>query len=287
MIPRGRVGGYTSIVHFTSGANCCGRSHRIPACWFQPNQLRLYCIASNPGNGGDVLKCNRWLHQNHWFKIRLTVNGKWFRIYVNNALCSQKILARNMIRSRARVYVSDPWYRGVNALVFHMRYRQGNRGFKFSDFGLLRRIPLRGDHIATITTFKNFMLQWYMIPLAKVSSYTSIVHFSRRSNCCHWYDRIPACFFHGRSYRLQCMANNPSNGNDWMNCNRALAHHRRSLVKLQVVGRLFKIYVNNRLCAQKHIRNTMRRLAHTKVYVSDPWYKATKSLVWNMRYKRL
>jgi hypothetical protein len=196
-------------------------------------------------------------------------------------------LARNMIRSRARVYVSDPWYRGVNALVFHMRYRQGNRGFKFSDFGLLRRIPLRGDHIATITTFKNFMLQWYMIPLAKVSSYTSIVHFSRRSNCCHWYDRIPACFFHGRSYRLQCMANNPSNGNDWMNCNRALAHHRRSLVKLQVVGRLFKIYVNNRLCAQKHIRNTMRRLAHTKVYVSDPWYKATKSLVWNMRYKRL
>merc|ERR1712130_531133 len=57
----------------------------------------------------------------------VTVNGKWFRIYVNNKLCSQKTLARNMVRSRARVYVSDPWHRPVNAWVWNMRYKRGNR----------------------------------------------------------------------------------------------------------------------------------------------------------------
>merc|ERR1712233_112681 len=285
MVPKGRVGGYTSIVHFTSGGNCCGRSHRIPACWFSSNVLRLYCVASNPGNGNDGLHCSRWLHQNHRFRIRLTVNGKWFRIYVDNKLCSQKTLARNMVRSRARVYVSDPWHRPVNAWVWNMRYKQGSRGFRLSDFGLLKRIPRRGHHIGTLTTFSNFILEWYMTPLGKVSGWTSIVHFTRRSNCCHPYDRIPACFFHSRSYKLHCAANNPGSGNDALDCNRALAHRRRSHIQLKVVGRLFRIYVNRRLCSSKHLRRNPVRLSNTKVYVSDPWYRNTNSYVWNMRYR--
>merc|ERR1712115_327451 len=208
------------------------------------------------------------------------------RIYVNNKLCSQKTLARNMVRSRARVYVSDPWHRPVNAWVWNMRYRQGSRGFRLSDFGLLKRIPRRGHHIGTLTTFSNFILEWYMTPLGKVSGWTSIVHFTRRSNCCHPYDRIPACFFHSRSYKLHCAANNPGSGNDTLDCNRALAHRRRSHIQLKVIGRLFRIYVNRRLCSSKHLRRNPVRLSNTKVYVSDPWYRNTNSYVWNMRYRR-
>jgi len=124
MIPKGKVRNWSNIVHFTAGRNCCGRTSRIPACWFHSNTNRLFCVASNRRNGNEGLTCSRWLHRNRRYRVQVTVIGRNFGIYVNGRLCARKALRSNMISARAKVYVSDPWYRPVNAIVWAMGYRK-------------------------------------------------------------------------------------------------------------------------------------------------------------------
>jgi len=288
MIPKGRVRGWTNIVHFTARANCCHQKDRIPACWFRPNLNRLHCSASNPGNGNDWLNCNRWLHRNRRFRVQLTVIGRSFRIYVNGKLCSRKTLRRKMVRFRAKVYVTDPWYRQVNAIVWAMGYRRLRKSksrFRPGNFGLSYRIPRRGHLLGRLTTHRNFRLQWYMIPKGKVRGWSSIVHFTTGGNCCGRTQRIPGCWFQPNANRLHCSASNPGNGNDWLNCNRWLHRNRRFRIQVTVIGRNFRIYVNGRLCARKTLRRNMVR-ARAKVYVSDPWYRQVNAIVWAMGYRK-
>jgi len=288
MIPKGRVRGWTNIVHFTTGPNCCSRTSRIPACWFQPNVNRLHCSASNPGNGNDWLNCNRWLHRNRRFFVKLTVIRNDFRISVNSKLCSRKTLRRKMVRARAKVYVTDPWYRQVNAIVWAMGYRRLRKSksrFRPGNFGLSYRIPRRGHLLGRLTTHRNFRLQWYMIPKGKVRGWSSIVHFTTGGNCCGRTQRIPGCWFQPNANRLHCSASNPGNGNDWLNCNRWLHRNRRFRIQVTVIGRNFRIYVNGRLCARKTLRRNMVR-ARAKVYVSDPWYRQVNAIVWAMGYRK-
>ena len=51
--PSGVAGGWRSILHFTTGGNCCGYGSRIPGVWFYSNTRRLLVVDGHTKNGND------------------------------------------------------------------------------------------------------------------------------------------------------------------------------------------------------------------------------------------
>ena len=121
IVPNGTAtGGHASILHFTTGTDCCDFGSRSPAIWFRPGSTALYVRIGDStdgdwGFGTDALplhistkvtlECNQ-------SSVKLTVGT---RVYT--ATQPTYRFAGNLI-----VYAGDPWYQAAKAIISNLDY---------------------------------------------------------------------------------------------------------------------------------------------------------------------
>ena len=105
------ISGWTNILHFTTGANCCKPGSRIPAVFSKYQKLYFSFAIGNNGNANfwtPKLPLNKWVH----FVVVQKQEGRnyVYRVYMDNKLL--KTLVNKIPRDykNVKVYVADPWY---------------------------------------------------------------------------------------------------------------------------------------------------------------------------------
>ena len=118
--PTGAIGNWASILHFTTGNNCCGFGQRSPGIWFFPDNTRLHVRIgdSNDGNWGvdsDALPLNVRT------KVTLECNGKDVKLTVGEKVYTAtqptQRFAGNLV-----VYAGDPWHPAAKAVINDLDY---------------------------------------------------------------------------------------------------------------------------------------------------------------------
>ena len=116
------MGGWTSILHLTTGANCCGIGQRIPAIFPLNGKLAISFAVDRNGN---YYFWTPKLALNTWYNFRLTQQlvGKnyIYRVYMNNRIIHTKVNKNARDYKNVKVYVADPWYNAQPGLVKNIR----------------------------------------------------------------------------------------------------------------------------------------------------------------------
>ena len=119
--PRGTVGGWGSIIHFTNDDNnCCSLGQRSPAIWLFPGGLRLHIRIGDAqdGNWGydmDGLQINKLS------KFRLTCKGPDIEIQIDQAIVKLKQPSRRY-KGLLNAWAADPWHDVPNAKIDNLSY---------------------------------------------------------------------------------------------------------------------------------------------------------------------
>ena len=126
------IGGWTSILHLTTGGNCCGVGGRIPGI-FPLNQKLAISFAIN-GNGNYYFWTPK-LTLNHWSNIRLTQRliGKnyIYQVTLNGKSVHKVINKKPQIFKNVKVYVADPWYNAQPGFIRNIKISGKTRPTQF------------------------------------------------------------------------------------------------------------------------------------------------------------
>jgi hypothetical protein len=121
--PKGIVGGWGSIFHFTSnGNNCCTLGERSPAIWFIPGQLGLYVRIGDTGDGNwgfDNLAGCQVGKKSH---ITLKCRGKSVTLTVDTNVY-KLIQPASRYKGPVTVFASDPWHDIPNATIENINFK--------------------------------------------------------------------------------------------------------------------------------------------------------------------
>ena len=123
------IGGWTSILHLTTGANCCGLGSRIPAIFPLNGKL---AISFSVGNSGNYYIWTPKLALNRWFHVRVNqrLEGKnyVYRVYLNKKLLVTKVNNKPQDYRNVKVYVADNWYNVQPGFIKNIHITNGPVG---------------------------------------------------------------------------------------------------------------------------------------------------------------
>ena len=125
-------GGWTNILHLTTGANCCGYGDRIPAVWFHGSHTsatknRLHICSAVNGKGNYCVDSGATVARGCWTTIEITQlpEGVYYRYTVKVA----GTVLRSVINKQPREFVNvrvmsaDAWHNAaqgsIRNLVIH------------------------------------------------------------------------------------------------------------------------------------------------------------------------
>jgi hypothetical protein len=120
--PRGLVGNWGSIIHFTrDGNNCCAPGQRMPAIWFFPRALNLHIRMGDSYDGNWGIDTDP-IPMNQKTSFRMECNGKNVTITVNSRVYTG---VQPSVRPSGNciVYCADPWHEPANAVLENLRFR--------------------------------------------------------------------------------------------------------------------------------------------------------------------
>jgi hypothetical protein len=119
--PKGLVGNWGSILHFTvSGKDCCTPGDRVPGIWFYPNGLTLHVRIGDQSDGNwgiDVAGCQ----MGRTSKVVIERQNKT----VNVSIDGKKVTLTQPTKrpaGQAIVYSADPFYVAANAQIENLMY---------------------------------------------------------------------------------------------------------------------------------------------------------------------
>lgn len=120
--PRGTVGNWSNIVHFTkSGRDCCTAGDRMPAIWFFPGNLRLHVRVGDTRDGNWGIDSSRALPLNTPTDFTLECNGSTVRVQIGS-----EIINATQPNARptgtATVFMSDSFYPAANCNITNFRF---------------------------------------------------------------------------------------------------------------------------------------------------------------------
>ena len=125
------VGGWTNILHLTTGGNT-GRGSRIPALFMTKNYVS---ISNTIGSNGNWNYKIAKLIENEWVHFRTTQtfeqNEYVFRLYMNELLMTTEVNNSPQVFKRVHVWVSNSWYAAAHGYIKNI-YFKGNNKFNFS-----------------------------------------------------------------------------------------------------------------------------------------------------------
>ena len=120
--PRGRVGNWGSIVHFTiNGRDCCGFGERMPAIWFFPNDLNLHVRIGDANDGNWGINTNSRCGINMNNKFRLECRGQDVTVTLNGEVIRARQPSRRPT-GNARVFAADGFYQAANAQITDFKF---------------------------------------------------------------------------------------------------------------------------------------------------------------------
>ena len=125
--------GWSSVIHFTTGENCCKVGSRIPGVWFNNNILHI-CGAVN--DNGNHCYNSKPIAKNEWTDV-LIVNSKvgskfWYTVYVNSIQIGRILNPSSRVYKNVKVYITDPWHKSFKGSLRNIQISApGNLTKKF------------------------------------------------------------------------------------------------------------------------------------------------------------
>ena len=105
---------WVSVLHMTTGSNCCGSGSRIPAFFGNGGSTPyLHSCSSINGNGNSCTNIN--IGTNEWIKIKVSQNanpdGSYiFQLSMDGAIVWSVLNNQAVDFENVKLFASDPWY---------------------------------------------------------------------------------------------------------------------------------------------------------------------------------
>ena len=283
--PRGIVGGWGSIFHFSSdGNNCCAQGQRSPAIWFMPGGLGLYVRIGDTTDGDwgytnipgcQIGKKSRVVLECKGKDIKLTIDSKIHRMTQPTFRYSGPIT----------VFASDPWHDIPNATVDNVCFQTlGNSTPTFTCSTKILPISYTPSQnriiLNNLTMTQDYTLQFDITPKAIVGNWGSIMHFTTGGDCCALGQRAPGIWFWPGSLSLLFVVGHKDDGNWHMGQIDGCALNKKSHVTLKCKGTTIVASVDNNV--KTMTQPTYRYSGPLTVFGSNPWYPAANCAVENV-----
>ena len=283
--PRGIVGGWGSIFHFSSdGNNCCAQGQRSPAIWFMPGGLGLYVRIGDTTDGDwgytnipgcQIGKKSRVVLECKGKDIKLTIDSKVHRMTQPTFRYSGPIT----------VFASDPWHDIPNATVDNVCFQTlGNSTPTFTCSTKILPISYTPSQnriiLNNLTMTQDYTLQFDITPKAIVGNWGSIMHFTTGGDCCALGQRAPGIWFWPGSLSLLFVIGHKDDGNWHMGQIDGCALNKKSHVTLKCKGTTIVASVDNNV--KTMTQPTHRYSGPLTVFGSNPWYPAANCAVENV-----
>ena len=118
--PTGLATGWRSILHATTGGNCCGYGQRIPGIWFHTNTNQLLVCSAVNGNGNlcytsavlPTTKFNQIIVQQ---VQRGNTKRYHYEVWINGHRKVDIINTRTSVFRNVKYFVGDPWHDAAKA----------------------------------------------------------------------------------------------------------------------------------------------------------------------------
>jgi hypothetical protein len=282
--PKGIVGGWGSLFHFSSnGNNCCSLGERSPAIWFIPGGLGLHVrIGDNTdGNWGfDNMAGCQVGKKSH---ITLECKGKTVRLTIDKNVY-------NMTQPSFRysgpitVFASDPWHDIPNATVDNVCLQPlGNSTPVVKCItSLQKNVRLsRGNIIGKFTMTRDYKFEFDVTPRGTVGGWGSLFHFtSNGNNCCTVGERSPAIWFVPGGLGLHVRIGDTRNGNWGFDNMAGCKVGKKSHITLECRGKSVTLTVDNNV--YRMTQPNYRYSGPITVFASDPWHDIPNAIVENI-----
>jgi hypothetical protein len=182
--PNGIADNWASIIHFTTGPDCCELGHRAPGLWFAPNTIDTFALHIGHSNDGGwacrpsgipfaIGKTSSLKIECRGQNITVTVDDKVYKYTHDGYRYSGKIHT---------VYGSDPWYPAAkcsvqNTCLTLLGNSQKKGGCATS---LLPRsyTASRNNLIASITMTEDYTLEFDITPRGIINEWVGILHIN-------------------------------------------------------------------------------------------------------------
>lgn len=119
--PKGKVAGYSSIIHFTNKGDCCANGERVPFIAFIKNSTRLFVATSDTSSSNNQYPSES-LEINKKSAVEVRVIGTVATVLINGVIKSKKNIASRPQLNYAKVYIGDPWRPAANAIISDLRF---------------------------------------------------------------------------------------------------------------------------------------------------------------------
>ena len=119
--PSGTVDDFGSILHFTTGDDCCDPGTRSPGFWFFPSSTTIGCSIGDSNDGNWYVNTDVDIPLNVRTKVTLECNGPNVKLTVGDKVYSAT-QPTYRYSGDLTVYAGDPFWPVANAQLFNLEY---------------------------------------------------------------------------------------------------------------------------------------------------------------------
>ena len=120
--PSGTVDDWGSILHFTTGDDCCALGTRSPGIWFFPDDTNIGFSIGDSTDGNWFVNTNEAIPLGVRTKVSIECNGKDVTITVGENVYPATQPTYRYSGGNLTVYAGDPWWPVANAEIFNLEY---------------------------------------------------------------------------------------------------------------------------------------------------------------------
>ena len=123
--PKVFQGGWTNILHLTTGGNCCGYGNRIPGVWFHGSNggaktNKLHICSSVNGNGNNCYN-SAGVPKGQWTSVeisQLLIDGSYqYTVKLDGKVVHPVVMKRVQAFANVKVYAADNWYNAAQGNI--------------------------------------------------------------------------------------------------------------------------------------------------------------------------
>jgi len=121
--PKGIVRDWSNLIHVTTGGNYPAFGMRAPGIWFTPGTTQLHIRLGDSTDGNWGLDASVACPMNQATPVSIVASGKNVTIQVGVKTYNLVQPTRRPTGSGYIVYMSDPWYPAMNAIISNFSYK--------------------------------------------------------------------------------------------------------------------------------------------------------------------
>lgn len=136
------VGNWRTILHKTTGGNCCEAGQRNPAHFMTPNDMGIHTVHGTVANGNEVVEI-RPVPTDRWFHYAETAAGNTRRNYVDGNLVMTRTVAESVGNTGTLIIGQDGFYNPLDGAIDELRVHR--RALSQEELQALIRSDLSGS----------------------------------------------------------------------------------------------------------------------------------------------